>query len=100
MKKNTATDMLSEIALEQNLTKKTVNKVYSSLVDKISKSLIKNEKIYLRGIGTFGVVNIKEKKTTLYYGKTDKLYAIPEHFRVTFSSSRSLRKALNNKIGE
>ena len=66
-KLKTKSDIASEIAQKKNLSLTTANLFVDTVFEKITQSLLKGQKVELRGFGTFGV-----KKYKAYKGRNPK----------------------------
>ena len=66
-KLKTKSDFISEIAQKKNLPLSTASLLVNTVFEEIIKSLLKDQKVELRGFGTFGV-----KKYKAYKGRNPK----------------------------
>jgi len=87
-------DIVDNVAKATGLTKVEVEAVLNESFSQIIKALSNNEKIELRGFGTFSVKHRLPKKAR--NPKTGKLIYVPEKNKVRFRASKKL-KALINK---
>ena len=61
-KLKTKSDIISEIAKKKNLHLSTSNLFVDTVFEEISKALLKDQRVEIRGFGTFGVKKYKAYK--------------------------------------
>ena len=86
-------DIVDNVANATGLTKVEVEAVLNESFSEIIKALSNNEKIELRGFGTFSVKHRMPKKAR-NPGTGDAIY-LPERFVPTFKPSKIMRSRVN-----
>ena len=86
-------DIVDNVAKATGLTKVEVEAVLNESFSQIIKALSNNEKIELRGFGTFSVKHRMPKKAR-NPGTGDAIY-LPERFVPTFKPSKMMRSRVN-----
>ena len=77
-----------------HLTKSDVDEAIHKLTDLISTTLIKKDRVEMRGFGSFST---RERKARLARNpKTGSSITVSSKFHPYFRASKSLREALNN----
>jgi|SRR5208283_3239720 len=94
----TKTELVAKLAQEAGIRKKQVDEVLCALVDTISASLLKNERIALPGLGSF--TSVTRKARIGRNPRTGKEIKIPAKKAVKFSAAGSLGKGLNSPGGK
>jgi len=90
MTKQNIIDIVSEAT---GLTKVETDAVMNGIMKTIIDSLANNERIELRGFGTFGIKHRMPKKAR-NPGTGDAIY-LPERFVPTFKPSKLMKKRVN-----
>lgn len=83
-------ELVSAIAKEFTLTKTESRKIIKFIQDRITESLKKKGRFYLRDFGSFTRVKRAAKKVR--HPKTKKIITIPKRIAVEFNPSKSLLK--------
>jgi DNA-binding protein HU-beta len=91
----TKAEMVAKLSQSAKITKKQAEQLFSTFVDMISNSLMKNERIALPGLGSFSCV--QRKARTGRNPRTGAEIKIPARKAVKFSTSSALAKGLNGK---
>ena len=91
MTKQNIVNIVSEAT---GLTKVETEAVMNGVMSTIIDSLGRNERVELRGFGTFFVKKIKEKHSGRN-PRTGKLIYIPERNKVRFKASKKLKEIIN-----
>lgn len=89
----TKAEFVAHIAAENGLTKAAASQVLDVVLDKITKTLKKEGRFALHGLGTFEVV--KRKKRTGRNPRTNEPVVIKAHKAVKFKAAKSLKDAVN-----
>lgn len=76
------------------LSKSTALNVVDALTDIISESLAAGDNIYLRGFGSFGIKNVKERTARNICAGTTIM--VPAQRSVKFKPSKQLKNRMNN----
>ena len=87
------TELITAMAEQAELSKKDTEKALKAFVDVISDELVKGEKIQIVGVGTFEVVERKERE-----GKkpgTDEIITIPASKSPKFKAGKALKDKVN-----
>ena len=88
-------EIIKQLKLKNpNLSKSDLETIIDTICQKIELSLKKEEKIELRGFGTFFIKRIKEKYSARN-PKTEELIYVPEKNKVRFKASKKLKKLIN-----
>tara|TARA_E500000178_G_C16724859_1_gene618832 strand:+ start:268 stop:564 length:297 start_codon:yes stop_codon:yes gene_type:complete len=82
-------DVFRKIGISQNLSNRIINDLIISIID----ILIQNKKLNLKNIGSFKIINKRERVGR--NPKTRKIYRINAMRVVSFKPSIQLKKALN-----
>jgi len=89
----TKTELVARLAEVVGIKKKQADEVLSALVETISASLLKNERIALPGLGSFTCITRKAR--TGRNPRTGKEIKIPEKKAAKFSAAAAIGKSLN-----
>jgi len=92
----TKDELVSAIAKDTGQTKAAATAALEAAVTNIGSALAKGDSIRIPGLGTFGT-----KKVEARVGrnpKTSEAINIPASTRVSFSTSRSLKLAVNGQV--
>ena len=73
--------------------KSEVTKVYETLVDVIVHALAAGEEVSIPGIGKLGTTKTKAREIQKF--NTPEKITIPEHLKITFKPSSTLKAAVN-----
>ena len=88
-------EIIKQLKLKNpSLNYSDLEKVLENFCTSIIKALKNNEKIELRGFGTFFLKRIKEKHSARN-PKTGELIYVPEKNKVRFKPSKKLKKKIN-----
>ncbi|MFQ6611964.1 MAG: HU family DNA-binding protein [Fidelibacterota bacterium] len=93
MTKQNIVDVVSEAT---GLTKVETEAVMNGIMTTIIDSLARNERVELRGFGTFGVKHRKPKKAR--NPGTGEAIFLPERFVPTFKPSKYMRTFVNGEL--
>lgn len=88
----TKTEIVAAVAASVAMPKAQVSKVVDAMVEAISKTLVRGEKVQLSGLGTFGV-----KRREARDGRnpqSGKKMVIPAHNAVGFKPAKPLKEAV------
>jgi integration host factor subunit beta len=86
-------DLINALCDKVNLSHKEMKLVTEIIFEKMQDSLIKNNRIEIRGFGTF---YRKERKSFLGINpKTGERIAIPKKFSIAFRPSKDFKNSLN-----
>ena len=91
----TKTELINAVAEKAELTKKDADKAVSAVIDTITESLAKGEKIQLVGFGTFEVRE-RAAKEGINPATKEKMN-IPAKKVPAFKAGRSLKDLVNGK---
>lgn len=91
----TKADLVNLIAEKGEYTKKDAEKALSTVVDVITDSLVKGEKVQIVGFGTFEVRERKEKIAK--NPKTKETVKVPAKTAPAFKPGKALKDAVNVK---
>ena len=86
-------DLAIDVAVKFFITQVESEKILRFILDDIAKSLVKNERVYFRGFGSF--TRIRRKARRVRNPKTKKMMVIPPHYTVKFTPSNTLHKKVN-----
>lgn len=87
------TEQISVVAEALGCYKSEVTKVYETLVDVIVHALAAGEEVSIPGIGKLGTTKTKAREIQKF--NTPEKITIPEHFKITFKPSSTLKAAVN-----
>ena len=91
-------DIVDSVSEKTGLTKLEVEAVINTSFKEIIMTLSKNEKIELRGFGTFSVKHRLPKKAR--NPKTGDPIFLPERYVPVFKPSKLMKKTVNEKLIE
>ena len=91
-------DIVDNVANATGLTKVEVEAVLNESFSEIIRALSKNEKIELRGFGTFSAKHRLPKKAR--NPKTGDPIFLPERYVPVFKPSKLMKKTVNEKLIE
>ena len=86
-------DLVQSVSDKSMLTKTAAEKVLNAVLDSIREAIEKGESVRLTGFGTFDVVAAAPR--TGRNPNTGERIEIPAAFRVRFTPSDALKKAVN-----
>ena len=89
------TELIAAVAEQSGLSKKDAEKAISALVESISETLAKGEKIQLVGFGTFEVA--ERAARTGQNPQTGKAIEIPASKAPKFKAGKALKDLVNDK---
>jgi len=84
--------LTDRVADEHNYIKKDVHFLVQTFLDLLGNEIAEKGRVYLRGFGTFKVVETAPKKVT--NPKTGRKVSIPAKKRVRFKAALNLRERL------
>ena len=93
IKKMTKTDLVNVVVSETDIPKKTVEAVVNATIEAITTALKEGDKVQLIGFGTFESKTVAAREG--HNPKTGEAIQIPESKKVSFSTSKALKDALN-----
>ena len=85
-------DLAIDVAVKFFITQVESEKIVNFILDEITKSLSKNERVYFRGFGSF--TREKRKARRVQNPETKKIITIPAHHTVKFTPSGKLKKQI------
>jgi nucleoid DNA-binding protein len=94
----TKQDIVDQVATATGLTKVETEAVMNGIMATIVASLARNERVELRGFGTFGVKHRMPKKAR-NPGTGEAIY-LPERYVPTFKPSKHMREAVNESLSK
>ena len=83
-------EVVSRVARDSGLTKADVDRVLGSLIENVSRSLKKGEKVKLVGFGTFDVA--RRRARSVLNPRTGAAIRIPARRMPRFTPGKDLRK--------
>lgn len=92
----TKQDIVSIVSEATGLTKVETEAVMNGIMSTIIESLENNERVELRGFGTFGVKHRMPKKAR--NPGTGEAIQLPERFVPTFKPSKNMRSEVNKSL--
>ena len=90
----TKQDIINNVSSSTGLTKLETEIIMNGVMSTIINSLANNERVELRGFGTFGVKHRMPKKAR-NPGTGEPVY-LPERYVPTFKPSKLMRSKVNN----
>ncbi|MEN8210069.1 MAG: HU family DNA-binding protein [Thermodesulfobacteriota bacterium] len=87
------TELISKVAEKTGLTKTDSTKALNGIIDTISKTLARGEKVTLIGFGTFGANNLAARKGR--NPQTGKEINIPARKKPAFKAGKQLKELVN-----
>lgn len=92
----TKADIIDKVAEATGLTKVETEAVMGGIIATIISALKENERVELRGFGTFGVKKRDPRKAR--NPGTGEIVHLPERYVPTFKPSRLLRTTVNDAL--
>ncbi len=92
----TKQDIINQVSTATGLTKVETEIVMNGIMTSIIESLAKNERVELRGFGTFGVKHRKPKKAR-NPGTGEPIF-LPERNAPTFKPAKYMRERVNESL--
>lgn len=89
----TKSELISSLAKNMNCTKKDASAVIEATFSVIQETLVKGEKVYVTGFGTFEIRERGEK--TCLNPKTKVKMVCPPCKSPTFKAGRNLKREIN-----
>ena len=90
----TKQDIINDVSTSTGLTKLETEIIMNGVMSTIINSLANNERVELRGFGTFGIKHRMPKKAR-NPGTGEPVY-LPERYVPTFKPSKLMRSKVNN----
>lgn len=88
----TKNEVIAQLADALTMPKAQVKRVVDTLVDTVSKTLVRGEKVQIHGLGTFEVKHRKAREGR--NPQTNSKITIPAHNAVGFSPATPLKDAV------
>ncbi|MCP3892399.1 MAG: HU family DNA-binding protein [Desulfobulbaceae bacterium] len=85
-------DLVDRVSSELSMQKQDVSLAVDIMLDTMSKALVEDRRIELRGFGSFSVRSRKPRSTK--NPRTGKIMEIPNRKTLHFTMSKSLKEAL------
>lgn len=85
-------DLVDKVSSELSMQKQDVSLAVDIMLDTMSKALVEERRIELRGFGSFSVRSRKPRSTK--NPRTGKIMEIPDRKTLHFTMSKSLKEAL------
>lgn len=92
----TKQDIVDQVSEAVGLTKVETEAVMNGIMESITESLALNERVELRGFGTFGVKHRMPKKAR--NPGTGEAIQLPERYVPTFKPSKHMRTRVNGAL--
>ena len=92
----TKQDIIDQVSVATGLTKVETEAVMNGVMTAIVESLAQNERVELRGFGTFGVKHRKPKKAR--NPGTGAVIYLPERNAPSFKPAKHMRERVNEKL--
>lgn len=92
----TKQEIVDQVSTATGLTKVETEAVMNGVMATIINSLARNERVELRGFGSFGVKHRLPKKAR--NPGTGEAIFLPERYVPTFKPSKQMRKTVNNTL--
>jgi len=92
----TKQNIIDEVSAATGLTKVETETVMNGIMTSIIESMAKNERVELRGFGTFGVKHRKPKKAR--NPGTGETIFLPERNAPTFKPAKYMRERVNESL--
>lgn len=89
----TKSQLIAIVSKKAHLTKKASSDAIEALVEEITRSLTKGEKVVLSGFGTLYVSPVKDKQV-VPFGNENKRQTIKGHRVVNLKVGKPLKKAV------
>lgn len=93
----TRSDLIKLTSYRYNDTQKTIARVLSEIIEMISSTLATGERVQIMGLGTFEIVETKER--TVRNPKTQEIITIPVKKRIRFRPSETFNDEVFKRIG-
>ena len=94
----TKQDIIDRVSELVGLTKVETEAIMNGIMETITESLARNDRVELRGFGTFGVKHRMPKKAR-NPGTGEPIY-LPERYVPTFKPSKYMRTTVNESLLE
>lgn len=94
----TKAELAKAIARTQDLNHKEAVRIVDAVLETISQSLTRGEKVELRGFGSFGIK--RKAGRTARNPKTGTSVKVPAKVVATFKASKSFKKVLDNNAAK
>ncbi len=78
------------------ISSETLSQIFDSFIEKITQSLYNNKPVEIRGLGSFFIKEINEKKNARN-PKTGEIIYIPKKNKVRFRASKRLKELINKQ---
>jgi len=92
----TKADIIDQVASATGLTKVEIEAVMGGIITTIISALKQNDRVELRGFGTFGVKRRDPRKAR--NPGTGEVVHLPERYVPTFKPSRQLKTVINDAL--
>ncbi len=89
----TRSQLIAIVAKKAHLTKRASEEAIDALLEEVTRSLKKGEKVVLSGFGTFYVSEVDDKQV-VPFGDEAKRQTIKAHRVVNFKAGKPLRKTV------
>lgn len=83
-------NLIDEVVYKTGLNKTIVKEVVDNFLEILSKGMVEDKRVELRGFGVFETKRMKPKKAR--NPKTGEVVFIPERDKITFKPSKILKK--------
>ena len=93
----TKSEIVERLIKQSGLKRKEVLYIIDNFIDKIKESVLKDEKVEIRGFGTFYSVNKKARKVFSPIAK--KEIHVPAKTVISFKASKATERELNDIEG-
>ncbi len=91
----TKAELVENIALETGISKKDTGLIVNLILENIGHALVKNDKVELRGFGSF---KVKSRRSRMARNpRTGESVLVPAKLVPYFKASNELKARLNNK---
>lgn len=87
----TKSQLIGIVAKKAHLTKRASEEAIEALIEEVSRSLAKGDKVVISGFGTFYVSKVKDKQV-VPFGKIENKQIIKGHRVVNFRVGKPLKK--------
>lgn len=85
-------DLINQIAEKMGITKRQAINFLDVMIDILKESLLEEKKIMLRGLGTFQIIELRERRGR--NPRTGEEVIIPGRKRIKFKASSELLRKL------
>lgn len=89
----TKSHLITIIAKRAHLTRRASEEAIEIMIEELTRSLKKGEKVVISGFGTFYLGKVKDKQV-VPFGQEDKRQVIKGHRVVNFRVGKPLKKAV------